>query len=155
MMGIESDLLTCGWVKVVPRFARWLSQKYRTLSVPMSVAQNIELLTHTLIVVQQLLDKCCLTNVALQYNNLKFCTGTLYEIGAGAKQVGHYIKRGLRKFRPTLLNSSQFSYCKCYLSVKQSIQFANSDKYYCIVCEWFAPRRTQLLTNYLWLSKFL
>jgi len=39
--------------------------------------------------------------------------------------------------------------------VKQSIQFANSDKYYCIVCEWFAPRGTQLLTNYLWLSKFL
>ena len=48
MMGIESDLLTCGWVKVVPRFARWLSPKYRTLSVPMSVAQNIELLTHAL-----------------------------------------------------------------------------------------------------------
>jgi len=26
---------------------------------------------------------------------------------------------------------------------EQSIQFANSDKYYCIVCEWFAPWGTQ------------
>src|SRR6218665_2521060 len=71
-------------------------------------------------------------------------------MGAGAKQVGHYVNRGLN-----LAKFLSYSYCKCYLSVKQSIQFANSDKYYCIVCEWFAPRRTQLLTNYLWLSKFL
>ena len=31
------------------RVAKWLSQKYRTLTVPMSVAQNIELLTHALL----------------------------------------------------------------------------------------------------------
>src|SRR6218665_252209 len=46
---LKNELLTCGWVKVVPRVARWLSPKYRTLAVPMSVAQNIELLlTHAL-----------------------------------------------------------------------------------------------------------
>jgi len=32
----------------LPRVARWLSPIYRTLAVPMSVAQNIEPLTHAL-----------------------------------------------------------------------------------------------------------
>src|SRR6218665_149507 len=41
---LKNELLMCGWVKV----ARWLSPKYRTLIVPMSVAQNIKLLTHAL-----------------------------------------------------------------------------------------------------------
>src|SRR6218665_2300295 len=45
---LKNELLMCGWVKVVPRVARWLSPKYRTLIVPMSVAQNIKLLTHAL-----------------------------------------------------------------------------------------------------------
>src|SRR6218665_2629079 len=43
---LKNELLMCGWVKVVPMVARWLSPKYRTLIVPMSVAQNIKLLTH-------------------------------------------------------------------------------------------------------------
>src|SRR6218665_858797 len=55
---LKNELLMCGWVKVVPRVARWLSPKYWTLIVPskipdtdivpMSVAQNIKLLTHAL-----------------------------------------------------------------------------------------------------------
>ena len=41
-------LLMCGWVKVVPRDARWLSAKHWTLAVTKPVPQNIELLTHAL-----------------------------------------------------------------------------------------------------------
>jgi len=41
------------------RVARWLSQKYQTLAVPVSLAQNIELLTHALsgITIISILDK--------------------------------------------------------------------------------------------------
>jgi len=35
-------------VPVSSRVARWLSSKYRTLAVPVSVTQNIELFTHAL-----------------------------------------------------------------------------------------------------------
>jgi len=35
------------FVGISDRVARWLSQKYRTLTVPMSVAQHIELFMHT------------------------------------------------------------------------------------------------------------
>ena len=59
-------------------------------------------------------------------------------MGAGTKQDGHYIKRGLKCFDQPCKIPLNISYCKCYLGVKQSIQFANSDKYYCIICEWFA-----------------
>src|SRR6218665_1654099 len=57
---LKNELLMCGqcgWVKVVPRVARWLSPKYRTLAVPMSVAQNIELLKHELSGISQVMRK--------------------------------------------------------------------------------------------------
>ena|SRR6218665_1172114 len=38
--------MCCHWSLAIDRVARWLSSKYRTLAVPVSVAENIELLAH-------------------------------------------------------------------------------------------------------------
>ena len=40
--------MTSCYICFTAKVARWLSPKYRTLAVPVSVAQNIELFTHAL-----------------------------------------------------------------------------------------------------------
>jgi len=59
--------------KNVNRVARWLSQKYWTLTVSMLVAQNIELLTHALSGITIIL----IPNKGPKYRTVQLNTGHL------------------------------------------------------------------------------